>query len=240
VPEQASQESPPLPPRKGTGLAAKARAHKGVTAVIAVAGFLGLGGILGQWAVDNITTAIRGERPPVGFEELHAAWQDTANLNERLLAAGSKVNKDLEDGTSFTGRIPPPELQDDLAELRAVRYAASDLTGRVRATSTDLLGPRDDLVQLVTLLRDTTQRVETGVLGAYHSSGGEPIYGGSGGFAPIFSNELREDVSKQNELVRQVAAGLEPIARRFEGAVPNIRGWNRLAYPYAESDTPNY
>ena len=240
MPEQASQESSAVPPRKGTGLAAKARAHKGATALIAVAGFLGLGGILGQCAVNNISTAVRGERPPVGFEELHAAWQDTASLNERLLAAGSKVNKDLEKGTSFTGRIPPPELQDDLAELRAVRYAASDLTGRVRATDSDLLGPRDDLVQLVTLLRDTTQRVEAGVLDAYHSSGGQPIYGGSGGFAPIFSNELRDDVSKQNELVRQVAAGLEPIARRFERAVPNIRGWNRLAYPYEESDTPNY
>jgi hypothetical protein len=240
MPEQASQESSAVPPRKGTGLAAKARAHKGATALIAVAGFLGLGGILGQCAVNNISTAVRGERPPVGFEELHAAWQDTASLNERLLAAGSKVNKDLEKGTSFTGRIPPPELQDDLAELRAVRYAASDLTGRVRATNSDLLGPRDDVVQLVTLLRDTTQRVEAGVLDAYHSSGGQPIHGGSGGFAPIFSNELRDDVSKQNELVRQVAAGLEPIARRFERAVPNIRGWNRLAYPYEESDTPNY
>jgi hypothetical protein len=89
----------------------------------------------------------------------------------------------------------------------------------------------------MTLLRDTTQRVETGVLDACHSSGGQPIYGG---LAPIFSNELRDDVSKQNELVRQVAAGLEPTARRFERAVPNVRGWNRLAYPYAESDTPNY
>jgi hypothetical protein len=240
VPEPASQESPLVPRRRGTALAAKARAHKGVTALIAVAGFLGLGGILGQWMVDNISTAIRGERPPAGFEELHAAWQDTASLNERLLAAGSEANNDLEKGTSFTGRIPPPELQDDLAELRAVRYAASDLTGRVRATDTDLPGPRDDLVQLVTLLRDATQRVETGILDAYHSSGGEPIYGGSGGFAPIFSNELREDVSTQNELVRQVAAGLEPTARRFERPVPNVRGWNRLAYPHEESDTPNY
>ena len=240
MPEQTSQESPPSSPRKGTGLAAKARAHKWATALIAIAGFLGLGGILGQWAVDNITTAIRGESPPAGFEELHAAWQDTARLNERLLAAGGEANKDLEKGTSFTGRIPPPELQDHLAELRAVRYEASDLTGRVRATSTDLPGSRDDLVQLVTLLRDTTQRVETGILDAYHSSGGEPIYGGSGGFAPIFSNELRDEVSTQNELVRQVAAGLEPIARRFERTVPKIRGWNRLAYPSAESDTPNY
>jgi hypothetical protein len=240
VSEQASQESRPVPPRKGAGLVAKARAHKLVTTIIAVVGFLGLGSTLGQWAVNSVGDAIRGETPPAGFEALHAAWQDTASLNERLLAAGSEVNKQLEQGTSFTGRIPPPELQDDLERLRTVKYGASDLAGRVRAISTDLTGPRDDLVRLVTLLRETTHRVETAVLEAYQSSGGEPIYGGSGGFAPVFSNELRRDVTIQDALVRQVAAGLEPTARRFNRAVPKIRGWNRLAYPYAESDTPTY
>jgi hypothetical protein len=212
-----------------------------MTAVIAIIGFLGLGSTLGQWAVNGIGDAIRGETPPTGFEELYAAWQNTANLNERLLAAGSQVNKQLEQGYPFTGRCClPPELRDDLERLRAVKYGASDLTGRIRAISTDLPGPRDDLVRLVTLVGETTDRIERKVLDAYWSSSGEPMYLGSGGFAPIFSEELDRDVHTQDTLVRQIAAGLEPIARRFNRGVPKIRGWNRLAYPYAQSDTPAY
>jgi hypothetical protein len=212
-----------------------------VTAVIAVVGFLGLGGLFGQWAVDRVADLIEGDQPPAGFEELHDAWHDTATLNERLLLAGGEANQALEEGTTPTIRgVTPPELEDDLTELRAVKRDASGLAGQVRATSTDLSGPRADLLRLVTLLRDTTQRVQAGVMEAYGGAGGEPIYGGSAGFAPIFSNELREDVIEQDALVRQVKAGLRPTARRFERSVPVIRGWNHLAFPHAESDTPDY
>jgi hypothetical protein len=181
---------------------------------------------------------MRGDSPPAGFEELHGAWQDTAKLNERLLLAGKDANENLEKGVTPTIRgVSPPELAGDLTELRAVQRQASSVAGRVRATSTDLPGPRADLLRLVILLRDTTHRVQAAIMAV---DGGAPIYGGSGGFAPIFSNRLREDVVEQDALVRQVAAGLRPTARRFERSVPEIRGWNRLAFPHAESDTPNY
>lgn len=238
--EQASQESPPAAPQKGAGLVAKARAHKVATTIIAIAGFLGLGGIFGQWAVERIGDLIEGDSPPAGFNELHDAWQDTANLNERLLAAGGEANKQLEEGMSNTGRYIPPELEDDLEDLRGVRRDASVLAGRVRATTTDMTGPRADLVRLVILVRDTAHRVEDGAKEAYVRHGGEPIYGGSGDFAPVFSNELRADASEQDGLVRQVAAGLKPTALRFERSIPELRGWNRLVYPHAESDRPNY
>jgi hypothetical protein len=241
MPEPAPQAAPPSPPQKGAGLVAKARAHKALTAVIAVAGFLGLGGIFGQWAVDRIGDLVSGENPPAGFNELHTAWQDTAKLNERLLSAGFEANQNLEEGVTSTIRgVTPPELEDDLNELRAVKRDASSLAGRVRATSTDLPGPRADLLRLVTLLRDTTQRVQTGVMKAYGRSGGAPIYGGSAGFAPIFTNELREDVVQHDAVVREVEAGLRPTARRWERSVPEIRGWNRLAFPHMNSDTPSY
>lgn len=190
--------------------------------------------------MDRIGDLIEGDQPPAGFEELHGAWRNTAQLNERLLDAGGEANGNLEAGTEVTVRGDiPRELEEPVRDLQAVKREASDLAGQVRATRTELPGPRADLLALVALLRDTTQRVHAGVLLAYGTHGGGPIYGGSAGFAPIFSNELREDVVEQDALVRQVAAGLRPTARRYERSVPEIRGWNRLAFPHARSDTPN-
>ena len=231
----------PTPARRGGRLVATARAHKLLAAVVAIAGFLGLGGIFGQWAVNRIGALVSGDKPPAGFDELHGSWQDTARLDERLLLAGEDANQKLEKGVTVTVRgVTPPELKDDLTELRAVQRQASGVAGQVRATSTDLPGPRADLLRLVTLLRDTTHRVQTGVMLAVGTQGGAPFYGGSAGFAPIFSNRLRDDVVKQDALVREVAAGFTPTARRFKRSVPVIRGWNRLAFPHATSDTPNY
>lgn len=243
MPDQATHDPSTAPARKGAGIVAKARAHKALAAVIAVAGFLGLGGIFGQWAVDRVGDLVGGDSPPAGFDELYGAWEDTAQLNERLVTAGGEANKNLEQGVTVTVRgTNPPELEGSLKELRAVKNEASGLAGEVRAVSTDLPGPRADLRALVIRLRDTAQRVHAGVLKAYGAYGGEPFLGGSAGFSPIFLqvDDMYDDVREQDELVRQVAAGLRPIARQFERAVPEIRGWNRLAYPDHPSDAPQY
>jgi hypothetical protein len=227
------------PSRRGGRLVARARAHKLAATIIAVAGFLGLGGIFGQWAVDHAIDLFEGEKPPAGFEELHGAWSDTADLSERLRRAGIQVNDTLTAGVPNTGRMTPPELQVHLDKLRAINRDASALAGRIRATDTELRGPRADLARLVALLRHATALSESGVHESYINWGGDPVVVGSGGFTPIFSNELREDVSTQDALKRQVAAGLAPTARRFERTVPEIRGWNRLVF-YYNTDTPTF
>lgn len=227
---------------KGRGrLAASARSHKVASVLIAVVGFLGLGGIFGQWAVSQLGDAVRGDTPPKGFNELYAAWRETAALNERLLAAGAEANRDLADGTSDTLRTPPPELQDDLADLRAVRGDAGDLAGRVRSIATDLPGARDDLLRLVAIEETTANRVLGATLAAYAEQRGTPTGGGSGGFQPIylFSDELRSEAVRHDSLVRQVAAGLRLHARRFHRPEPKIRGWGRLVYMHV-SDTPSW
>jgi hypothetical protein len=208
------------------------------TAVIAVAGFLGLGGIFGQWAVDRIGDLVEGDSPPPGFNELHAGWQDTAKLSERLRAAGMRANKDLEDGVLFLGTRMTPNLLDDLIVVRGIRRDAHALAGRIRATSTDLTGQRADLVRLVTLVGDTTQRVETGIQNAYLRYRGERITLDPGDFQPISSNELRDDVDAQDDLVTQVTAGLNPTARRFGRPIPKVQGWLRLVQYEALSDKP--
>lgn len=230
----------PSAPRGVSRVAARARAHKVATAVIAVAGFLGLGGLLGQWGVGRIGDAIRGDSPPKGFNELYASWQDAARLNERLLSAGLGANRQLEEGTSFTGRATPSELGDDLQAIRSVRNDSSELAGHIRTIRTELTGPRADLLRLVTLMGAVAQRVEAGTKLTYARTGGRPFYGGSAGFAAYFSNELREDVSTHDQLVRQVAAGMSSTSRRFKRSTPTIRGLNRLAFPHAASDTPPY
>jgi hypothetical protein len=233
VPDQAA------PSRRGAGLVAKARAHKVAATAIAVAGFLGLGGIFGQWGVDRIADLLEGEKPPAGFDEMHVAWSDTADLSERLRRAGIQANDTLTAGVPNTGRMTPPELQVHLDKLRAINQDASALAGRIRATDTELRGPRADLARLVALLRHATALSERGVRESYINWGGDPVTVGSGGFTPIFSNELREDVGAQDALRRQVAAGLAPTARRFERTVPSIRGWNRLVF-YHNTDTPTF
>lgn len=245
--------------RRLSGLAARARAHKVAATAIAVAGFLGLGGIFGQWAVDRIGDLIEGETPPRGFHEVHAAWQDTASLNERLLKAGTEANKTLEEGahTNWPGECLACVERDVLRRfrqqqrlafeaellgrrrgLRDITREASALAGRIRATSTELTGPRADLLRLVTLVGDAAERVATGITDAYQRYGGEPITLGSGEGTPIYSDQLGDDVGEQDKLVTQVAAGLNPTAGRYDRPTPKIRGWLRLVNPEATSDTP--
>jgi hypothetical protein len=239
VPEQPSQESPPGPTGRGTGVVATARAHKVAATIIAVAGFLGLGGLFGQWAVDRIRDLIEPESPPAGFNELHTRWQDTADLSERLRATGIKATEDLEDGVLYLGtRLISPDLLDDGIILGVIRREAVALLGRIRATKTELTAPRADLRRLVALVADTTHRVRRGIQAAYERYRGDAISIATGDSTPIFSRELREDVEAQYDLVTQLASGLGPTARRFGRPIPKIRGWMRLVTHDPLSDQP--
>jgi hypothetical protein len=239
----ADKSLPPAPaeaPAKDAPRKSAVRWRKPVSAVFAGLAFLGLGGLFGQWLVHRIGDAVSGDNPPAGFNELYAAWRQTAQLNENLLTAGGEANRNLEKGTSFTGRTPPPELQDALARLRRVRATASDLAGQVQSIDTQLSGARTSLLTLIALEETAANSALGSTLKAYNQYGGQPIYGGSGDFAPIFSNELRSDAVKQDSLVREVSASLGQPARRFHRPEPKVRGWNRLVFPHATSDTPPY
>lgn len=238
------------------GLAAKVRAHKALTAILAVAGFLGLGSILGQWSVDRIIDAFRGDTPPAGFKDMHAAWRSTARLNDRLVAFTITVNDDLGEGANSAEE--DPELDAGLrslhrlttvvsrAEFADIRLEANKLVGHIRAIDTDLAGPRGDMARLAALIGATTQRIEDGIDDAYATYQGQPIArsvedpisGQPRSVTPIFSDELQADALEQHDLVTQVASGLGRPARRFDHPVPTIRGWNRLLYPDASSDSP--
>jgi hypothetical protein len=233
MPERASQEPSPASHRRGLGsVADKARAHKLSTIAIAVAGFLGFGGIFGQWVVDRTSRAIQGESPPAGFEELYAAWQDTARLNNHFFAAGREANNKLEGGTLRLSYGLRTGRGNDLKKIDAVDYRASGLLGQVSAIDTDLAGPRDDLARLIRLVRETAQQVERAVRRANTLSAGEPMEIQGGAIAPIYSSKLVDAAHAQDVLVRQVAGGLAPTAKRFERAVPKFREWIQLAYPY--------
>lgn len=189
--------------------------------------------------MDGIVDAIRGETPPEGFDELHSLWLETDDLSSQLLVSGGEMNHHLRDGVPFLGRgIPPPELEDDFAELDEISRDASDVAGQVQATDTSLAGPQDDLFLFASLIRDTSELVERGAYDAYHTRLGEPWVTGSAGFSPIFSNQPYAKVVEQDELVRQVSGGLSPIATEFDVEVPDIEGWNRLTHPDSTSDVP--
>jgi hypothetical protein len=207
----ADESPPPAPvdaPGKDAPPKSAVRWRKPVSAIFAVIAFLGLGGLFGQWLVHRIGDAVSGSNPSAGFNELYAAWRQTARINENLLAAGGEANRDLASGTSFTGRTPAPELQDELARLREVRATASDLAGQVQSIDTRLSGAQTSLLRLIALEETGANLVLGATLQAYAQHGGQPIYGGSGDFAPIFSNELRSDVVKQDSLWREVSASL--------------------------------
>jgi hypothetical protein len=220
------------------GLAAKARAHKVAATAIAVAGFLGLGSIFGQWAVDRIVDLIEGDSPPRGFNELHDAWEDTADLSDQLRATGMEVNETLVEGAADIGEWTSPELVDDQIALRGFQREANELLGRVRSTTADLQGARADLARLVALVGTTAEHVKVGTSSAFSQYRGEPIELDPGDATPIFSDALRDDVYRQNDLVTRVSAALGPTAERFDRSTPEIRGWLRLITHKPSSDDP--